>query len=53
MVRGPGVLGLVSTDAPKLRPILLHLVGEGALGSTEGLGNGAVGDVVVVHPHGR
>lgn len=44
--------GLIVPDAPELRPILLHLVGEGALGPTEGLGNGAVGDVVVVHPHG-
>lgn len=44
--------GLEAPDAPELRPVLLHLVGEGALGPTEGLGNGAVGDVAVVHPHG-
>ena len=43
--------GLVASDAPELRPVLLHLVGEGALGPTERLGNGAVGDFVVVHPH--
>ena len=42
---------LVASDAPELRPVLLHLVGESALGPTEGLGNGAVGDFVVVHPH--
>ena len=44
--------GLEAPDTPELRPVLLHLVGEGALGPTEGLGNGAVGDVAVVHPHG-
>lgn len=43
---------LVAPDAPELRPVLPHLVGEGTLGPTEGLGDGAVGDLVVVHPHG-
>lgn len=33
--------GLVASDAPELRPVLLHLVGEGALGPTERLGNTA------------
>lgn len=33
------------------RPVLLHLVGESALGPTEGLGNGAVRDAVIVYPH--
>lgn len=45
------IIGL-APDTPELRTVLLHLVGEGALRPTEGLGNGAVGDVVVVHPHG-
>ena len=31
--------GLEAPDTPELRPVLLHLVGEGALGPTEGLGN--------------
>ena len=43
--------GLKAPDAPKLGAVLLHLVCEGALGPTKGLGNGAVGDIPVCLPH--
>ena len=49
---GRELWGLVAPDAPELRPLLSHLVSESVLGSTEGLGNGAVRNAVVVHPHG-
>jgi hypothetical protein len=39
-------------DAPELRAIPFHLVGEGALGPAEGFGDGTVRDLVIVLPHG-
>lgn len=43
--------GLEAPDAPELGSVALHLVGEGTLGPTEGLGDGAVGDLPVCLPH--
>jgi len=51
MDRGLRCWGLEAPDAPELSPVALHLVGEGALGTTESLGNGAVRDLPVRLPH--